>query len=223
MDEIFRGCVDWSEIVREVGRNDWCFVPQALTRSFCWNLNLEVRGLPYRRFNQYQGTVAQDFETYGLAGDFSCLSHASELGLHLGAEIRSYTGRYRALAWWQPNDLAVQRYHGAACGIEPHRDFASDVMLIVSFTVAGSAKVALYGDRHDTTPQNVLETRPGSMLVMAAPLLHNDGIDHRPIHAVLAPIVGPRISMTYRHSMALDHKAADRLANTVAAGGSDDY
>ncbi len=219
MDEIFRGNVDWGEIVRQAGRAGWVFAPCALTRQFCHDLKGECEQLKLRSFTKPYKQVSQEFETFNISGDLSSLPVVEELAVQLGALVREQSGRFPALSWYQPNDVAVQRYSTVTSGIDAHRDFANDVLLVVSFTLQGSAKIGMHAKRDDPAPTVELETRPGSMLVLAAPLLYSDGRECRPTHSVGPPIVGPRTSLTLRHNMCFPRVVSKIYANS----GSADY
>jgi hypothetical protein len=176
----------------DVRNKGYTFAPQALTRSFLIELSQELAAHAFQPFTQTKNGVRQEFDVYTPKAWPPLLQ---ELGIRLGQLVRHHRGSIAALASWQPNHLAVQRYNSPTSGIGRHRDYARDILLVASFTVSGSGKVILY----PSAPKPrvvVLETGPGSLLLLRGPGLTDE--DGRVAHAVCPPIVCPRISATYR-------------------------
>ncbi len=200
--EIFTARPDYSGRISDAAKNGYAFTLQALSRDFTQALAEELLSGPFVQFFDLGRGVYQRFEVFApLYFDRSTIQNyplMRELGDTLGQLVRASAGRYKTLTTWQPNDVAIQRYNGRYDGIGRHRDFASDIYLIVSYTIVGTGELKMYSTREDLHPCKVLQTGPGSELIMRAPKLFESDQDLRPTHSVPPPICGPRISLTYR-------------------------
>lgn len=199
----------------ELRRQYYSFCLQALDRDFAHALSQEVLSGPFAEFFDLSTGVYQKFDVYSpeYVAD-TTIEHyplMRELGDAIGHLVRAWCGRLTHLVDWQPNDIAVQRYQGPYDAIGRHRDFATDILLIASFTVCGYGAVEIYGSRADQRPQAVLQTGPGSLLLLAAPGLHTEAQDIRVTHAVPPPIISPRVSVTYRLATVPNKKGCRRL------------
>lgn len=200
--EIFAKEPDYTGRISDSARNGYAFTTQALTRDFTFALANELANGPFEEFFNLETGVYQKFEVFSPSYfDTSTMVRyplIRELGDALGQMIRTSAGRYKRLQSWQPNDVAVQRYCGRYDGIGKHRDFASDIDLIVSYTIVGTGELKMYSTRDGKEPNRVLQTGPGSELIMRAPGMFEADYDIRPTHSVPPPICGPRTSLTYR-------------------------
>jgi hypothetical protein len=196
--EIFREHIDFGNLIKTVSSRGWAFEPEALTRDFAAELAAVANAAPFEAFWAEEKGVRQEFEVR--KPEFPGADDAiTELGLKTGQLVRWHCGLQRTLRGWQPNEVSVQRYSSPTAGIDRHRDYQRDVLLVASFTAAGYGQVAMYAERHDNEPQLMLETGPGSLLLLRGPGLTGSGED-RPTHAVLPPISKSRLSVTYRQS-----------------------
>ncbi len=200
--EIFTTPPDYAGRISDAGRSGYAFTTQALSRDFTKALANEVLNGKFSRFFDIEQGVYQRFEVFApvyfdesTRQDYPLMR---ELGDTLGQMIRASAGRYKCLQTWQPNDVAVQRYSDRYDGIGRHRDYSSDIHLIVSYTIVGTGELKMYSTREDNVPSRVLQTGPGSELIMRAPGLYPTDEDVRPTHSVPPPICGPRVSLTYR-------------------------
>lgn len=200
--EIFHGEPSFEKRITQAGKYGYSFVARSLTRQFAHALAAEVVNGPFETFFDVSLGVYQKFDVFSPSYFAPETRRAyplmRELGDTLGQLVRDGAGRYARLQTWQPNDVAIQRYDGEFDGIGRHRDFASDIDLIVSYTVMGTGAVCVYSSRAEIRPSRLLQTGPGSELILRAPGLYSSGEDIRVTHAVPAPICGPRISVTYR-------------------------
>lgn len=200
--EIFLPTFNAEHMLRDTITHGYSFGTQVLTRAFYSDIAQEVSVGPFAEFLDVSLGVYQKFAVF--SPDY--FSQATrdrfpllrELGDAIGAIVRSNAAQNVALRSWQPNDVAVQKYSGAYDGIGRHRDFASDIHLVASFTVMGTGEIGIHSKRDDPVPSKCLQTAPGSLLLLRAPGLVDTGEDLRVVHSVRCPYSSPRISVTYR-------------------------
>lgn len=200
--EIFLSTFNADHMVRDTIKHGYSFSAQVLTRSFYLDLAQEVSCGPFEEFLDVSLGVYQKFAVFSpdyfsqaTRDRFSLLR---ELGDAIGAIVRTNAAQNVPLRTWQPNDVAVQKYSGKFDGIGRHRDFASDIHLVASFTVMGTGEIGIHTRREDSFPSKCLQTAPGSLLLLRAPGLVQSAEDLRVVHSVKCPYSSPRISVTYR-------------------------
>lgn len=202
MAEIFVSDIRLEDRLKDTAKHGFSFCLQALTRDFCKCLYTELKTGPFELFFDLSLGVYQKFSVF--SPDYFCKNTLQEypllreLGDNLGQLVRARAGSVKPLRHWQPNDVAVQCYSDKFEAIGKHRDFASDIHLVASFTVCGTGELHMFDSRDDMKPSNILQTGPGSLLLMRAPGLVDSTDDIRPVHMVMPPISAPRISVTYR-------------------------
>lgn len=191
MAEIFQPGVRFEHLLKDVRDKGYAFDPQALTRGFLRELRAEILAQAFEPFRKNENGVRQEFDVF-TPDTWPPL--CQELGTVAGQIVRHHRGGIAALANWEPNHLAIQRYNTATAGIGRHRDYASDILLVASFTVCGSGKILLYPD--SSSRSIVLETGPGSLMLLRGPGIIEGG--GRVAHEVCPPLSTPRISATFR-------------------------
>ena len=210
--EIFLPTFDPESMVKDTVKLGYSFNSQVLTRAFYLELAQEVSGGPFEEFLDVSLGVYQKFVVFSpdyfspdTRNRFPLLR---ELGDAIGAIVRSNASQNVPLRTWQPNDVAVQKYSGRYDGIGRHRDFASDIHLVASFTVMGTGEIGIHTKREDPIASKFLQTSPGSLLLLRAPGLVEPDEDLRITHSVRPPYSSPRISVTYRLATLLGLKGA---------------
>lgn len=210
--EIFLSTFDLEYMLKDTIKFGYCFSRQVLTRSFYLELAQEVSRGPFEEFFDVSLGVYQKFAVfspdYPNSSTLERFPLLRELGDTLGASVRANAAQNKALRAWQPNDVAVQRYGGRYDGIGRHRDFASDIHLVASFTVMGTGEIGIHSHRDEPTPKKLLQTSAGSLLLLAAPGIVDTDQDLRIVHSVNPPYASPRISVTYRLATVLGLKGA---------------
>jgi hypothetical protein len=199
LTEIFRSSVRFDYLVKDAAAKGWAFEQQALTRQFVKELAAELERGEYEPFTGEQKVYERFERLVGATYPSERLGLAMELGDVTGQMVRTHAGRWKVLAGWQPNDLAVQRYVGPESKIGRHRDYARDRLLVAVYTVTGCAQLELFADRYEGGAFATCETGPGSLLLLRGPGLVV-GIDGRITHAVGPPLGSHRISVAYRQS-----------------------
>lgn len=210
--EIFLPSFDPSHMVRDTIKIGYSFNDQVLTRAFYLDLAQEVASGPFEAFLDVSLGVYQKFDVfspnYSSSATRDRFPLLRELGDVIGSTIRANAAQNIPLRSWQPNDVAVQRYCGKYDGIGRHRDFASDIHLVASFTVMGTGEIGIHSNREDTVASKYLQTAPGSLLLLRAPGLVESSEELRVVHSVKCPYSSPRISVTYRLATRLGLKGA---------------
>ncbi len=210
--EIFLPTFGPENMVKDTIKLGYSFDTQVLTRAFYLDLAKEVSGGPFEEFLDVSLGVYQKFAVFSpdyfspdTRNRFPLLR---ELGDAIGAIVRSNAAQNVPLRSWQPNDVAVQKYSGRYDGIGRHRDFASDIHLVASFTVKGTGEIGIHDRREDPNASKFIQTSPGSLLLLRAPGLVESDEDLRITHSVRSPYSSPRISVTYRLATLLGLKGA---------------
>jgi hypothetical protein len=96
-----------------------------------------------------------------------------------------------------PNSAAAQRYLPSHVGVTPHRDPTKHKILVAVFTLEGTTEFSIVRDRAGKNVAAVWTVEPGSLALLRAPGFKGVA-DGRPMHRVLPPKTGRRISLTYR-------------------------
>lgn len=210
--EIFLPTFDLEYMLKDTVKFGYYFNSKVLTRNFCLELAHEVLQGPFEDFLDVSLGVYQKFAVfspdYHSEATLKQYPLLRELGDTLGALVRANAAQNKALRTWHPNDVAVQKYSGKYDGIGRHRDFASDIHLVASFTVMGTGEIGIHTRREDPVPSKCLQTAPGSLLLLRAPGLVDTSEDLRIVHSVKCPYSSPRISVTYRLATVLGLKGA---------------
>ena len=97
-------------------------------------------------------------------------------------------------------EMVLQKYPCGLVGITPHRDGTPYTDLIAVFTLCGTARVGICADRAGNG-ETVLNSQPGTVILLKAPGFAGATTDHRPFHFV-SDITEERISLALRQKRA---------------------
>lgn len=171
------------------------FVPGAVTPRALAALSTAMATLPFRPARQSLGGVVQQFEECRINFRERITPQVSvlyALALHIAWGVHEADAR--SLGRWRNDELAIQRYPTCDVGISPHRDFASDQLLVAVLNLSGRATFNILEDDRATL-RDSWDCWPGDLVLLAGA---DAGSDHdRPVHSV-TNVVGPRISLAYR-------------------------
>ena len=146
--------------------------------------------------DEREAKIAQQFETL----NFSYLTEASPAVRKFGQRLISFV--QPVLPKWRPNDVAIQRYLPTHIGIDNHRDYASDILLVAVASLEGSARFHIEADEVYSKQWSNVEVCPGDLVLLRAPGLTGHPED-RPYHRIEAPLAGQRVSIAYRQNSRL--------------------
>lgn len=201
MPEIFNSQVDFMSLLHDVMRKGWAFEPDCLTLSFCRELAAISQSLQFERFSKHTQTI--DVETESRI--FICAEEA--MPRPIGLLHEKLTQRVRSVRSpkllhfrpWLPNEVTVQRFTEPVDQVSRHQDFGHDRVLVAIFTISGSGPFSLYHSRSDELPYEVCETATGSMALLWAPGLEENGlVDSRPVHSADPAYILPRTTIAFR-------------------------
>lgn len=117
---------------------------------------------------------------------------------------RARAGLLRGLMAWQPNDVVLQTYDELDSESGWHKDFSSDLHIVVVFSLSGFAQMKV------KTRQGAVHTLsliPGSAVFLLAPD-PDVGSDPRLAHKVGHPLTDEgRISLAVRMNVSETHRA----------------
>lgn len=188
--------LDLTEPLRTANDAGVALVENALDVAFCEQLAEEVSSGPFEAMPTEAGRARQEGYIFRLRGHLENYPAVEQLGRDLVQQIHAQGGAVVGVSNWKPNEVDVQRYPVGALGITPHLDFKRYRILIAIITAAGSARFTLCKDRAGN-PVNQWEVAAGDLMLLRAPGLGNHA-DGRPLHAVVGPRTGHRISVTWR-------------------------
>jgi hypothetical protein len=193
-----RSTLDLRSALRDVVDHGAAFVDKALDPAFMEVLATDVGAIQYKRMETLEGRARQEGDRYAIPEQsLSAFPSIRELGEHLVRHVQNAAWMRAEYAIWRPNKVHVQRYLTGDRGITPHRDYSRYRYLIAVFTVEGEAPFTICRNRAGD-PLVTWATSPGSLVLLRAPGLVDNGTDDRPIHAIAGPRSGQRISVTYR-------------------------
>lgn len=176
----------------EVAARGVVYIEDVLPRLFRGSLQYELEAGDFQPAPP-SDHVSQEFEFYNLPYPTPAPSFVGDLGEQLTQGVQFHTD-HPLLRFWEPNDIAVQRYLPDHGGIATHRDYKSDVLLVAIFTIAGAAKFRVWDG---SKVRNEWLTHPGSLVLLRAPGL-TEAKEDRPYHSIGKPVSGSRISLAYR-------------------------
>jgi hypothetical protein len=193
-----RSTLDLRPPLRAVVDQGAAYVEKALDPAFVEVLTTEVGGIRFERMDTLEGRARQEGDRYAIPEQsLSAFPAIRELGDHLVRLVQVAAELRPDYAIWRPNKVHVQRYLSGDRGITPHRDYSRYRYLIAVFTVEGEAQFTICRNRAGD-PLVTWATSPGSLVVLRAPGLVQNGPDDRPLHSIAGPHTGQRISITYR-------------------------
>lgn len=145
--------------------------------------------------------VRQQFQTINYRYPGETTPHIARLGSTLEEFLRD------ELPQWRPNDVAMQRYlPEQTVGIDPHRDYARDKLLVAVTTLAGEADFHIeLDDEAGGKSWSKRRLQPGDLVLMRAPGL-TEADDDRPYHQIDPPRSEERTSLAFRHNVRLENK-----------------
>ncbi len=207
MSTIFNSQVDVESLLHDVARKGWAFDSEALSLEFCSQLAEAIAELQFTRFSKHTSTVDVETESCIFVGIQAALPRPISL-LHekITQRVRSSRGpRLQHFRPWLPNEVTVQRFTQAGDQVSRHQDFGHDRVLVAVFTITGSGPFCLYRGRCDESPYEVCETATGSMALLWAPGLDDDGsVDARPVHSADPAYILPRTTIAFRMTVGKD-------------------
>jgi hypothetical protein len=172
------------------------FIPEGLRVQ----LQAELEAGPFEELPQdwrHVHDVHQDFDRYALSYPMPGFPITAWIGRQLQTAVRQAWPEHVLLSNWRPNDIAVQRYREDQGGIETHRDFKRDILMVAVLSVAGRARFQVTAGK---SPQaGIIQdwmVWPRSLVLLRAPGFTGT-TDDRPYHVVHPPI-GDRISVAFR-------------------------
>lgn len=193
---VFVPDLEIAEALRRVVTTGAAFVPQALTGSFCDDLQREIEAGPFEPTLAQIGQVQQETEVLTIPAPMQGYPAVAELCRVLTALVRTQGRGIAGLDRYVPNVCHVQRYRPGALGITPHLDGKRFALLVAVFTTKGSARFTIHAERFGP-PIEAWEAGPGSLVLLRGPGLA--GIPNgRPFHAVGGPVAEPRYSVSFR-------------------------
>jgi alkylated DNA repair dioxygenase AlkB len=181
------------QAVREAGA---AFIPHALSEPLRQQLQRETQDGPFERLPNQIGPVRQEADLFVITDDMTAYPTLARLRAEFVTRLRQDDPHLARLARWWPNEAYVQRYEPGALGVSPHLDSKRFAMLVVIFTIEGSARFALCQDRAGAIVEE-WEAGPGSLILLRGPGLL-DAEDQRPFHTVSGPTARRRFSITFR-------------------------
>jgi alkylated DNA repair dioxygenase AlkB len=140
--------------------------------------------------------VRQEADLFIITGGMADHPAVARLRAEFVTRLRRDGSQLPGLGRWWPNEAYVQRYEPGALGVSPHLDSKRFAMLVVIFTIEGSARFALCQDRAGAIVEE-WEAGPGSLILLRGPGLL-DAEDQRPFHTVSGPTARRRFSITFR-------------------------
>ncbi len=207
---VLRPDFDLHHALAQAASRGYDFADNVLTAEACDALLEEVDGLPMEtgdhisrpinldKPNQVQQMHERAYVEYGSeqtpVGNFVADAIAKAVqqeGLMQFSQLRD----------WHPTELGYQRYRSGADHISPHRDRASDKLLAVTLTMAGSALIKIFkplGEPNDYVHLEQIDeyrTNRGSIMLLRAPGFANG---EQVIHQVLPPYQGIRTILNLR-------------------------
>jgi hypothetical protein len=181
------------QAVRETGA---AFISHALTEPSRQRLQPEIQDGPFERLPDQIGPVRQEADLFVITDAMTAYPALARLRAELVTRLRKDGPQLAGLGRWWPTEAYVQRYEPGALGVSPHLDSKRFAVLVVIFTIEGSARFTLCKDRAGAIIQE-WEAGPGSLALLRAPGLL-DAEDQRPFHTVSGPAAGRRFSITFR-------------------------
>lgn len=114
---------------------------------------------------------------------------------------------------WEPNDTAIQYYYPfQTVGIDPHRDYARDRLLVAVATLTGEADFHIELDESNGKKWSKRQLQPGDLVLLRAPGLTGAEED-RPYHRIDPPKNNLRVSLALRHNARLETKSKNKGGN----------
>ena len=181
------------QAVREAGA---AFIPHALGEPLRQAIQREIQDGPFERLPNQIGPVRQEADLFVITDDMTAYPTLARLRAEFVTRLRQDDPHLAGLARWRPNEAYVQRYEPGALGVSPHLDSKRFAVLVVIFTIQGSARFALCQDRAGAIVEE-WEAGPGSLILLRGPGLL-DAEDQRPFHTVSGPTARRRFSLTFR-------------------------
>lgn len=164
------------------------------------NILKEHAKRPKSAVDEREHNVRQQFETI----NYRFPDEATPTTYIFGQELLAFMSQ--AVPRWKPNDTAIQYYHPSqTVGIDPHRDYARDRLLVAVATLTGKADFHIELDEDNGKKWSKRKLEPGDLVLLRAPGLTGAEED-RPYHRIDPPTRDPRVSLALRHNNRLETK-----------------
>lgn len=202
--------------IEVASRDGAAFVASALGEHALASISRELAPARFGKLAGREGRARQEGEILVLTGPLRGYPAIRQLRGELVAAARGLAAAIPGLEVWDPDEVAVQRYHAGALGITPHLDLKRYGYLVAVATVHGSAAFTWCRNR-DGDPLATWQAGPGSLVLLRGPGLGGTP-DSRPLHAVSGPVTGQRISLGFR----MNTRASVPGTPAVGAGPASD-
>ena len=185
---------DLSSFFCEAKERGAAHVTRILHPEFRMALVREVLVGSFERADEEWNGVSQRFDRFGFEGSVPMLWVLETFRRATEELVQAHGNHFPALTEWRARETVVQRYRGED-HLEAHRDLKRHPGVIVIFTIEGTGRFELLGDRRDNPPECVIEPQAGDLILLRAPGLSGAPED-RPFHRVRNP--KDRISVVFR-------------------------